>query len=59
MTQYENGPYFNFETYISNILNHRNASGPSSTNISAANFGIFNTSTWDARRIVFRLRLGF
>lgn len=59
LTQYENGPYFNFETYISNILNHRNASGPSSTNISAANFGVFNTSTWDARRIVFRMRLGF
>ena len=59
LTQYENGPYFNFETYISNIVNHRNSSGPSSTNISAANFGIFNTSTWDARRIVFRLRLGF
>jgi hypothetical protein len=59
LTQYENGPYFNFETYISNLLNHRNASGPSSTNISAANFGVFQPSGWESRRIVFRLRLGF
>lgn len=59
LTQYENGPYFKFETYISNLLNHRNASGPSSTNISAANFGLFQPSGWEARRIVFRLRLGF
>ena len=59
LTKYENGPYFAIEMYGQNIFNHRNASGPSSTNISAANFGIFNTSGGQARWLHFRLRLGF
>jgi hypothetical protein len=45
--------------YAANAFNHRNASGPASTNISAANFGIFNTSGGETRYIQFRARIGF
>ena len=38
LTKWEKGPYFNIEGYIRNLLNHRNASGPASVNISSANF---------------------
>ena len=59
LTKYERGPYFNIEAYINNVFNHRNASGPASTNISAANFGVFNTSGGQSRVHAFRLRIGF
>ena len=59
LTKFERGPYFNLEAYIRNFFNHRNASGPASTDISSANFGFFNPSGGASRRYEFRLRLGF
>jgi len=59
LTGNESGPYFQLDLYAQNAFNHRNASGPASLNISAANFGIFNTSGGQSRYILFRARLGF
>ena len=59
LTGNESGPYLQIDMYAANAFNHRNASGPASTNISAANFGVFNTSGGEARYIQFRARIGF
>ncbi len=59
LTTWEKGPYFKIEGYIRNLLNHRNASGPASVNISSANFGIFRVSGGQSRVYEVRVRLGF
>jgi hypothetical protein len=59
LTGNESGPYFQVDIYAANAFNHRNASGPASTNISAANFGVFNTSGGESRWVQFRCRIGF
>jgi hypothetical protein len=59
LTGKESGPYLQVDMYAANAFNHRNASGPASTNISAANFGIFNTSGGESRYIQVRARIGF
>jgi hypothetical protein len=53
----ENGPYFKAEMYATDLFNHRNASGPQSTDITSPNFGVFVPS--GNRTIYFRLRVGF
>ncbi|MFN0165369.1 MAG: carboxypeptidase regulatory-like domain-containing protein [Bryobacteraceae bacterium] len=53
----ENSPYFKAEMYATNFFNHRNSSGPQSTNIANPNFGIFRPG--GNRSIYFRLRVGF
>ena len=57
LTPHEAGPYFKLEMYATNIFNHRNSSGPQSTNIASPNFGLFVPG--GNRSIYFRLRLGF
>jgi hypothetical protein len=57
LTGKENGPYFKFEWYASNIFNHRNSSGPQAVNIANPNFGRFNPG--GNRSMYFRLRIGF
>ena len=59
LTTWENGPYFKIEGYIRNLLNHRNASGPASVNISSANFGIFRVNGGQSRIYEVRVRIGF
>ena len=54
----ENGPYFKFEMYSTNFLNHTNPSGPSSLTISDPQFGLFR-ATSGTRSIYFRARIGF
>lgn len=59
LTGKESGPYLQVDMYADNAFNHRNASGPASTNITSANFGVFNTNGGETRFISFRARLGF
>jgi hypothetical protein len=53
----EDGPYFKAEMYSTNIFNHRNSTGPQSTDIANPNFGRFRPG--GNRGIYFRLRVGF
>jgi hypothetical protein len=59
LTGKDAGPYLQVDMYADNSFNHRNAAAPASTNITAANFGVFNTSGGETRYISFRARLGF
>src|SRR5262249_19620237 len=57
LTNKENGPYLKVEWFCNKLLNHRNSSGPKSTNIARANFGRFIPG--GHRSMYFRFRIGF